>query len=414
MKLITILLFITVLAACQSNFTPSTPVSSENVSVVTPATSVDMLTSDTELLMPTKEPSMATRCVTVESNAPSEFLSDGQIVFWSDPETDMKGLRLLISNNEQIHLISFETGISSTIVDPEGKWLAYYAWEDGNQLEIANSLANKLITRPWKAEWQNGLGLHWFDDQWLSVPSARQPPGSLTLYNPFTDEEKQITPDLPNLYDFRESLVWGDFTVYNKLLSHVLYIGVTREEGNMIILRNLEERQNIWGISHLNAFRFPVAWNPDGTRLAVAGEMGNPDDDNFEIFLVDLEGNPVQATNLGQTYAAATINKLSWSPNGRYLAFWLQERISIEIEYTTPFRLHILDTETGKTVDTCLIGGVGGPLIWSPDSQQLALEYGEWMKPSALVVLDVNSAQAMQFTEPMNLILIGWTNWEVP
>ncbi len=410
MKLISILLFIIVLVACQSNLTPSTPVSSENVFVAIPATSVVMLTPDTELPTPTKEPSLATQCVMVESSVPSGFLSDGQIIFWSDPETDIKGLRLLASNSRQIRLIASETGISSTIVDPEGQWLAYYAWENEKQLEVFNSLTDEPINRSWKAEWQNGLGLHWFDNQWLSVPSAQHPPGSLTLYNPFTDEEKHLAPDLPDLHNVQASSVWRDFTVYNKLLSHVLYVSVTAEEGRMLVLYNLEDRQPIWKISHLNSFRFPAKWNPDSTRLAVAGEMGNPDDDNFEIFLVDLEGDSVQVTNFGQTYVAASINSLSWSPDGRYLAFWLQEHISFED--TTPFRLHILNTETGKTVNTCLIGGVGGPLIWSPDSQQLALENGGWMKPSALVVLDVNSSQAVQFTEPMNLILIGWTDWE--
>ncbi len=412
MKLTTILLSIIILVACQTDLDYSTPVSSENVPIAGSAIPVDMLTSDAILPIPTETPSFATHCVTFESNSSSEFLSGGQIVFWSDPETDMKGLQLVASGDGQIYLISRETGVSSTTVAPERQWLTYYDWKNGNQLKIVNSLTEEPIIRPWKAEWRNGLGLHWFDDQWLSVPSAHQSSGSLTLYNPFTDEEKRITPNLPNLYDFQESLVWGDFTVYNKLLSHVLYIGVTREEGNMLILRNLEERQNIWQISHLNAFRFPVKWTPDGTRLAIAGEMDHLDDDNFEIFLVDLEGNSVQATNLDHTYTTATINELSWSPNGRYLAFWLQERISFED--TTSFRLHILDTETGKTIDTCLPGGVGGPLIWSPDSQQLALEYGEWMKPNALVVLDINSFQAIQVIEPMNLILIGWTNWMAP
>lgn len=396
------LLFLTwVVVACQesNNATPAQP-------TIQPTPTSQMSSTPFSSLFPQR--SLGGSCATFVTGPQPDFLADGGIVFWSRENARSQGLWFLPTSDNQQHLISSETGASSAVVSPDKKWLAYYPYE-AEQLKVIGSVSQDPIIRPWKPDWQNGLGLHWFDNEQLAIPSARHEPGQLTLYNPFTDVEKQITPELPHLYDFRPSSALNDFALYNQPLSHVLYMGITRETGSMLILRDLVHNRELWRFIHPNAFRFPAAWHPDGTKVAIAGEHGDPDIDNFDIFIVDLQGNVSQETNLSTFYISSRINTLRWSPDGQYLAFWLQNPALRED--TVPYRLHILNLETGRLVDTCFPGGVGGPLVWSPDSQQVAFNSEQTMKPGVMMALDVARMEVIQIL-PESVDLIGWIKWD--
>lgn len=130
-----------------------------------------------------------------------------------------------------------------------------------------------------------------------------------------------------------------------------------------------------------------AAWSPDGTWLAyvtpgaydpVAQIAGG------EIWAINpTDGTPVQWTDLTSVYGAARINghassELSWSPDGRYIAFWVIELLGPNPEANTGnAMIHVLDTQTGDIRAYCgytTTEHTPNPprLLWSPDSTHLA------------------------------------------
>jgi hypothetical protein len=407
-KYLSILILFVLLAACQR----AASTSNNETSLVTKPTTVNDEQSTTDNKRNSQNQNSITfsqNCVsTDEVTTQTQFLTQGILLYTEQAVSDnIPFLSLTKDTNEPLPVPIVG---SFSVVSSEGNWLAVYDWR-GNGLQIIDSTGVNII-RPWKSEWQNGLKLRWLDENWLVIPSADNPPGELTLYNPFLDQEMKLAPVLPNLYDFETPTKLDRFVLYNKQLSHVLYIGITREEGTMLILRDLEQEQELWQIESLNAFRFPAVWNVDGDYLAVAGYTGGGEmHDKSEIILIDLQGNTRQLTNFSDLFEYTSVNTLSWSPNGKYIASWV--RHPQDFEDDTSYSLHLTNTDTFETIDLCIPGGVGGPLVWSPDSRQLAVESGGWMNKNGMTVLDVPSLQARKVVD-VPVSLVGWTNWQSP
>lgn len=70
----------------------------------------------------------------------------------------------------------------------------------------------------------------------------------------------------------------------------------------------------------------------------------------------------------------------------------------------------MINISTLEVINTCVPGGVGGPLAWSPDSQQLAFQSGGWMELNTLMILDLSSFQIGQILDE-SVSLVGWANW---
>lgn len=130
-----------------------------------------------------------------------------------------------------------------------------------------------------------------------------------------------------------------------------------------------------------------ISWSPNGLRLAFVGEglfdasVGASGGEIFVIRPDDL--TPRQMTFLSANYGAVRINgqdisSLTWSPDGKKLAFWVMELFGANIESNAgQARIHILDVETGAIRSYCGYGTeehTPNPptLVWSPDSTHLA------------------------------------------
>jgi WD40 repeat protein len=131
-----------------------------------------------------------------------------------------------------------------------------------------------------------------------------------------------------------------------------------------------------------------AAWSPDGEWLAyVQGSVSDPTSGatGAELFAIAPGANttPVQWTRLGESYGAVRINgrssgELSWSPDGRKLAFWVIELIGPAPDANTGVAtLHLLDVESGGVRAYCgysTNNHTPNPprLIWSPDATHIA------------------------------------------
>jgi WD40 repeat protein len=129
-------------------------------------------------------------------------------------------------------------------------------------------------------------------------------------------------------------------------------------------------------------------WSPDGQWLAyVQPSVIDPSSGatGAELYGIAPGTNaaPIQWTSFTGVYGAVRINgrssgELSWSPDGRRLAFWVIELIGPQPDANTGIAtLHLLDVESGALRAYCgysTNNHTPNPprLIWSPDSSHIA------------------------------------------
>lgn len=124
---------------------------------------------------------------------------------------------------------------------------------------------------------------------------------------------------------------------------------------------------------------FDFGWTPDGQSLAVSFPASQ--EQGLRIDRVTLNGERTNLLQLGEKITSYDniidpwgAQGFKWSPDGRYLAYYLRPNSgSLSADGVT---VQLLDSATGKTLD--LGGGLKYPewLAWSPDSKQLAFING--------------------------------------
>jgi Tol biopolymer transport system component len=202
---------------------------------------------------------------------------------------------------------------------------------------------------------------------------------------------------------------WGE-TAYDPTLTRVIYLGNETPQGIPYILWDMQKHS---ALATLYTTSFPIPrWSPDGTHFAVASSLlGNQT--GFELYLMDRDGRQITPlTNFSAFYGGLDeIGDLSWSPDGRYIAFWL----SIASAKQTPEHLAILDTTTDQVTDYCVPGtsetsrasdSHDVSIVWSPNSQQLAVRYQPDYQTSRTTLVDISRSYAFQISD--NLEPVGW------
>jgi Tol biopolymer transport system component len=168
-------------------------------------------------------------------------------------------------------------------------------------------------------------------------------------------------------------------------------------------------------------FSITPIWAPDGSKFIINSggylHLGPPIDHvNGEFYVVTRDGKQViQVSNLNGGMADGTkephyySNVYSWSPDGRYLAFWLQTYINDTLNAT----LAILDTFSGEVTDNCVSSGyhvAGGKWVlssgfmpvWSADGKSIVTaantkESGDYQA----LVIDLEGGYAVKIGEDM-------------
>lgn len=149
------------------------------------------------------------------------------------------------------------------------------------------------------------------------------------------------------------------------------------------------------------------AWSPDGRWLAYVGRGAFNDKaqtSGAELFLMQ-PGNPIpqQLSFFSQDYGAARVggyasDRLSWSPDGSKIAFWLIALTGPDPEANTGTAvLHMLDINTREIVRYCTFSTTQHTpnppeLIWSPDSTTIAFAGDVPQDGKGALILAVNAA----------------------
>jgi hypothetical protein len=301
-------------------------------------------------------------------------------------------------------------------VSPDGKWLAYRLHQRNNsvdQLVIApkDGIPYKVITM--KKEWWS---FEWLDDQRLILEVLGNQEDWITpliVLDPFTGSQRELQMNFPGIYMDRVN--WGVYSssksVYDPTLTRVVY---PQTQADLpAILRDVQANKDLAYIPY-GGYHEPK-WSPDGKRVAISAVLDKkPWFEVQEFFIVDWDGVVTQSSHLSDYLGGSKIYAFNWSPDGRYIAFWLN---TIPNAPPNTSHLAVLDTTAGSVTDYCV---TGAPVpdhdierndtapIWSPDGTQLLVDALDPNDGSRywVIIVDINHGWAAKIAE--NVTPVGW------
>jgi WD40 repeat protein len=312
-------------------------------------------------------------------------------------------------------------------ISTDHKWVAYEKYVLNNksdELIITDSVGNQQVAFPWETEW--GYVSSWLDGQRLLIDvdtttngdaSTTSQSSTFLALNPFTNERQILPPDFPNIFESQgfTGLVGQG---YNQELDRVVYL-----QGDSAFLEPLH--YVLWDINQkrtLASFEVVIeptaipSWSPDGSKFALAASLREDILQTwpaYELYITGRDGQITQLTNLTAYYLWVYIDDYSWSPDGRFIAFWFShwsEPLSGYGLFAERY-LAIVDTESNEVTNYCIEGNPSGsgrvPLpVWSPDGKQLVVESPSSEGHSQVVLIDLDRQLAVQIGEDMKPV--GW------
>lgn len=406
----------------------------------------------TGIFSPTTTPTLAStstpnahltiECLEILPAIPSDAKLDGVIALAPDGNRHIyDGFLMDMESHTKIPLHGDKDQVAvDYAVSPDQKWLAYFSPinSERSRLIVLNGKGGVQVDRLVNnQEWFNLVG--WVDNEHLLFSRYKlDGDGSYLLhplpaatYNPFTREQQELSSDFPNIWNL-ELPSWKGYTfiesVYDPTLSYVVYPNFDHE----LVLWNVLQKKPVSAIKTNLFYGSAPLWSPDGqsfltnnslkTEKSGAGADSEYKTDWQELFKISKMGEASQLTHLTSYYANTEIVNYSWSPNGRYVAFWLSAKPDtypyLRQGLETEFRIVVLDLISLQSTNYCIPGGpkltetsstIAYPPntpIWSPDSQRLLLHSPIGNSGSSTVLLDITNNYAAEIAEQM--LPMGW------
>jgi len=322
--------------------------------------------------------------------------------------TDDRGVASLIEPDT----IPYQTG---SAISPDRQWLFYwYMDQDSGRNYWLYSLAEQssrvtLSATASDSVWYGENLVRWQNNNEIQIGWVGN---SFRFLNPFTKEYREA-PEFPNTDmlwvcndDSRCHVDKTDFRPYDNNFERLLYVN-----GGGYVL--IDRAGNfLWDYrGPLAGFNLPK-WQPGDQKLAIPMPKNEQDvlGEHYEIFTVNRVGQQRRLTNYSTVYPTMSIDQFSWSPDGRYIAFWGNTHPEENAAQKDPYRLFVLDTITQKTVDYCVSGSYSSNYtqnhapVWSPDGNQIAVESIQSGK-QIIMLVDFASGTVSPVAEGE---LVGW------
>ncbi len=416
------IIFIFFLVSLIIGCTPNTviPISTIPIDTSTP------IATNTITPSPTSPPD--DKCIEVKSGNLDELNLAGMIVL---EDIYYKAYAINSNTFEKAALAKENEFVFSIAVSPDRKWTAYELYlksNDSHNLVIMNSLGLPQITVPWRENWS--FISSWLDNQRLLInvydklsdghpELAAKEFSTFLVVNPFTGEQELLQPDFPNIYSHHMYPAWSGFgsTVYNPKLDRVVYLRADALGADShYVLWDMNEQRPLADFKVFVGNQDIPRWSPDGEKFAIAMSLFDDVSNDwpiYSLYSVSREGDVVKLTDLSKYYPWFYIGQHSWSPDGRYIAFWFSgwtERPQALNLVVDQF-LAVVDTTNDELSIYCISGkpqpsGIVSPPIWSPDGQQILVESPLPKEHSQVLLLDLHRNVISIIGE--DLTPVGW------
>lgn len=303
-------------------------------------------------------------------------------------------------------LLNLQTNVEYKVPPVAGD-VFNYRWAispDGNLLAISDNLQNangqsgKMILSVLNARAEilekitfkmaGFSNIRWLDNQNIILYTTQTPKdGTVIFFNPFTRAQRNISNDLPDYY-FENYLLPGISWLieYSPSLEWGVYLGRTQTGKLGFVIRDFANGQTLWQIEDsIGEYQRPI-WSPVADEVALVA--------SGQLYVVDRSGHAKPILNEKQQ---KQVEQPSWSPDGRYIAFW-----------NIYDSLMLYDSQSEEVYDLCYKGDHLSPLIWSPNSRQIAI-------PADLgdnsVLVDIQKSRVYKLTAIPEIIYpVGWMN----
>ena len=358
-------------------------------------------------LAPKDDAFVTTSCAVIYPSLPDTLKLSGFAVLDDYKATSHLFLKNL-ENGRETELATPNDTVADIRVSPDHKSVAY---ELGNPKtnEWSLIIADAQGQRKAQAVWKNGFFVlgNWVNSDQVLIQSF--PP--FVVYNPMSKEEKNFEfKDFPGYLEDARSNRTIEF---DRSLERAVY----KNSNDKVSLYDMSNKKMLAEVDNHPAPTIIAAWAPDGSQVAVVGTImptTQASDNSDDLFGMMRDGQVKQLTHLTDHYGKlVNIYKtgLSWSPDGRFVAFW---GIYIQNQYKQ-WELMVVDTTTQKTTNYCIANTYDSGLnavhqlpvpAWSADGKQLLVENRYDATSNRVLVLDLASKNAYQIEE--NKYPAGW------
>lgn len=315
-------------------------------------------------------------------------------------------------------------------ISSDGQYIAYataYSQQDlSRSLQFIWSTAENRVfsTFPWYPNWIHAIG--WIDQNHLG----------------FLAQDDELTIEIVNLEGAVTEIIpldWLEFfipsapwSVPRQSTYFFLWSTFAPQSGNLLIWyrADVEEESRVVAFNIYNqrifferhadefisllggaAFQNPGAgspsWSHSGQRLAIPLYDINF---NRNLYLLSEDETLQQVTffSEGDTAWQFSVDFATWSPNDRWLAFWVYKS-------GEQAELYLLDVDSNQLLNTSILYSASPALFWSPDSRYL----GFWQfSDNALGVLDFEACTSHEIPSDEGGLffdqILGWGAFPLP
>ena len=343
----------------------------------------------------------------------------------SRPEIEESNLLLQEDKTRQVYLMNLKSMETSCINGQENEIIMDFSVSpDGERLALTRSKIDGITTKSSNLEILSSdsqvlknipidVGLfisRWLDKERIVLTQGLGPSSPQIVLNIITGSQQDLQTDFPDLYDMPPTSNWENqgVVVYDPSLTRVVYAGAPAD----IVFDDVRNENIIFRLSPAPVIHSVPKWSPDGQQVVftyadILNPINNPDHWRFEIYSLSWDGQFKQLTNLSETYQFPRMPYYKWSPDGKYIAFWLETAPG---ESPGVFDFSVLNLTTETVTNYCIKSVARGmpKFFWSPNSDYVILETFKANddKSNQLILLDIKKSGIIQIGE--NLHPLGW------